>query len=306
MRTYSIFFVLAVLVVSACVPRVQLQEVETELARTRIDLHQTRDRLNAEQTRTSALESELEEYTSRMRALQASLEQAEAAREREIAALENALADAKRRGSVQAAELASQLDRARQERQTQIALLESELEAARLEAQRKAEELARINATYEGLMSGLKKEIEAGQVTITQLRGKLTVNLIDQILFDSGSAELNQDGQKVLDTVSEILRDVRDRRISVEGHTDNVPIARAARDRFPSNWELSTARSSTVVRYLTEKGVPADRLSATGFAYHRPIADNDTPESRRLNRRIEIVLLPELAADDEPTEAAAD
>jgi len=93
--------------------------------------------------------------------------------------------------------------------------------------------------------------------------------------------------------VVSILKDVKDKRIQIEGHTDNVPIVSALKKRFPTNWELSTARATEVVRYLQEQGgLDPKLLSATGYAEYQPVAANDTDEGKRKNRRIEIVLLP--------------
>ena len=96
----------------------------------------------------------------------------------------------------------------------------------------------------------------------------------------------------MLDRVAEILRKITDRQIKVEGHTDNVPIGPAIIDRFPTNWELSTARATTVVRHLQERGLDSKLLSAEGYSEYRPVASNETEEGRAKNRRIEIVLIP--------------
>ncbi len=116
--------------------------------------------------------------------------------------------------------------------------------------------------------------------------------MVDKILFDSGSAVIKKNGKQVLDRVAEILKNVKDQQINVEGHTDNVPISSRLLDRFPSNWELSTARATTGVRYLQERGVPPTVLSAQGYAEYQPVALNDKEENKAQNRRIEIVLVP--------------
>ncbi len=152
--------------------------------------------------------------------------------------------------------------------------------------------IARMKNTYESLVSEMKQEIKDGEIQITQLKDKLTVNLVDKVLFDSGSSAIKGKGQKVLDRVAEILKTVTDRQIKVEGHTDNVPISSALAEKFPTNWELSTARATTVVRYLQGRGINAAILSAEGFSEYRPVAPNDTPENKSKNRRIEIVLIP--------------
>ena len=158
--------------------------------------------------------------------------------------------------------------------------------------QEKAAEVARVKSTYEDLVGGLKDQINAGQVKITQLAGKLTVNMVDKILFPSGSAVLKPEGQKVLRSIGDVLKTIQDKDIRIEGHTDNVPITGALKEKFASNWELSTARATAVVRFLQdEDGIPAERLIASGYGEHRPIADNATPEGREQNRRIDVALV---------------
>ncbi|HEV2175475.1 MAG TPA: OmpA family protein, partial [Nitrospira sp.] len=124
-------------------------------------------------------------------------------------------------------------------------------------------------------------------------RDRLTINMVDRVLFDSGRAQIKPAGLKVLKQVSDVLNKVTDKQIRIEGHTDNVPISTKLQDRFKTNWELSTARATTVVRYLIDQGgVQPQTLSAVGYADTHPIAGNDTEEGRTSNRRIEIVLYP--------------
>jgi chemotaxis protein MotB len=157
----------------------------------------------------------------------------------------------------------------------------------------KAEQLEKATKTYEDLTKKLEKEIQEGQVQITEMKNRLTMTMVDKILFPSGSAEISKDGKKVLDKVIAILKDVKDKRIQVEGHTDNVRIVSSLKKKFPTNWELSTARATEVVRYLQEAGGIAPKLlSATGYSEYQPVAPNDTDEGKHKNRRIEIVLLP--------------
>ncbi|HEV8662966.1 MAG TPA: OmpA family protein [Candidatus Methylomirabilis sp.] len=157
----------------------------------------------------------------------------------------------------------------------------------------KEAELAKLTATYDNLVKDLKKEIEAGEIQVTQYRDLLTVNLVDKILFDSGRTEIKPRGLEVLQRVGDILKGVEGKEIRIEGHTDNVPIGAALAQRFPTNWELSTARATTVARFLQERvGIVAEKISAAGYSQFRPVASNDTEEGRRLNRRIEIVLAP--------------
>lgn len=160
-----------------------------------------------------------------------------------------------------------------------------------IEARKKA--VNELKGTYDSLVDELQEEIEKGRVAVTSLKDKLTLSMVDKILFDSGSAEVSKEGKKVLDRVGGILKKAHDKQIRIEGHTDNVKIGVSLRDKFPSNWELSSRRATNVVRYLQDKAdINPEVLSATGYGEYRPVASNDTDEGKAKNRRIEIVLLP--------------
>ena len=153
-----------------------------------------------------------------------------------------------------------------------------------------ADTLAAQNKTYLALTAQLQSEIKADQVRIKQLQGQLTVTLIDEILFASGSAEMHAQGRSTLEKIVGTLQTTSDKRIIIRGYTDNEPIGPALRARYPSNWELSTARASDVVRFLQAKGIDPKRLEAAGYGEYQPVASNATPAGRKENRRIEIVL----------------
>lgn len=143
---------------------------------------------------------------------------------------------------------------------------------------------------YQALSQQLQKDLSADQAQITRLQNQVKLTMVDSVLFSEGGYQLHRKGEEALDKVVPTLKTLTSGRIVVEGHTDNVPIGPALRARFPSNWELSTARATDVVRYLAEKGVPRNLLSAEGFGDTRPVASNDTPEGRAKNRRVEIVI----------------
>jgi chemotaxis protein MotB len=179
--------------------------------------------------------------------------------------------------------------------QERLRLKAEEADKARLEQERlaKEEEIARLTRTQEELSKSLQDEIAKGNITIQQVRDRLTINMVDRVLFDSGQAQVKPAGIKVLKQVGDVLNKITDKQIRIEGHTDNVPISSKLQDRFKTNWELSTARATTVVRYLIDQGgVDRQYLSAVGYADTRPQAPNDTEEGRSSNRRIEIVLYP--------------
>lgn len=173
--------------------------------------------------------------------------------------------------------------------ETQDKLRLSQQHANELEKEKEAVLQAR-----KSLEDEMRSTLESKDVTISKLQGKLTVNIVDRIMFDSGEAELKSGGAAVLRKVAGILSQHTNLQIHVVGHTDNVPIRPAARSRFPSNWELSTTRATAAVRYLTETaGVDPRRLGAVGYGEFRPIADNATPEGRARNRRIAVTILSE-------------
>ncbi len=170
-----------------------------------------------------------------------------------------------------------------------------EAEKTRLEQERAAKEaeIQRLSKTQEDLAKSLEAEIAKGDIRIKQVRDRLTINMVDRVLFDSGQGQVKPAGFKVLKQVADVIKTVTDKQVRIEGHTDNVPIGEKLRERFPTNWELSTARATSVVRYLIEEGgVDRSLLSAVGYADTRPVAGNDTEEGRKANRRIEITLYP--------------
>jgi chemotaxis protein MotB len=170
--------------------------------------------------------------------------------------------------------------------QTQVADLQKEKEAA--------------GQMANALEDEMRTNLESKDVTISKLQGKLTVNILDRVMFDSGEAILKPDGESVMRKIAAILAGHPELKIHVIGHTDNVPIRPEARSRFASNWELSTARALAAVHFLTEKAaVDPHRVGAVGYGEYRPIADNATVEGRARNRRIAITILPdELAGAD--------
>ncbi len=183
--------------------------------------------------------------------------------------------------------------------QSRAALSESleaqDAESKRLEEERAAmeAEIQHLTETHAALVKSLEAELAKGGIWIKRVRDRLSITMVDRLLFDSGRAQVKPDGLKVLKRVSDILKHVRDKQIRIEGHTDNVPIGTQLRNRFPTNWELSTARASSVVRYLIEQGgMNRASLSAIGYAENRPVASNDGEKGRAANRRIEIVLYP--------------
>jgi len=131
----------------------------------------------------------------------------------------------------------------------------------------------------------------ANQLTVSLKDGKVYVSLAESLLFPSGSDEVNPGGKEALNTLAQALLQNPDINVEVEGHTDSIPITK----RFPDNWALSVARSTAIVRLLTQQyGVPATRVTASGRGEFNPIDSNSSPEGRARNRRTEIILAPKL------------
>jgi chemotaxis protein MotB len=249
-------------------------------------------RLDGLENQNGQLNSELGKVRGQITDLEQKLRSGSASSREEIARLQK-----------QAADLEANTARIAKEQSQLAATLEQERLA-------KEEEIKRLTRTQEELSKSLQDEISKGNITIQQVRDRLTINMVDRVLFDSGKSQVKPAGVKVLKQVGDVINKISDKQIRIEGHTDNVPISSKLQDRFKTNWELSTARATTVVRYLIDQGgVDRQYLSAVGYADTHPLASNDTEEGRSSNRRIEIVLYPkdlkEIAGEVETSTAAS-
>jgi len=175
---------------------------------------------------------------------------------------------------------------------TELATAKEELSK---DVQAKTGELEQLKGTYNQLEDKMKDEIAKGDIKLSQSGGRLRVDLVDKILFDSGEAVISKRGEGVLSRVGAVLAAMDDKQIQVSGHTDSNPISEKLATQFPTNWELSVTRAVNVVRFLEEKAsVPAKNLIATGYGQYHPIASNKSAAGRARNRRIEILLTPSL------------
>ncbi len=264
--TRSLLAALVLLLSPACVMKSKYLELETEY-------HTTRDGLNAEVSQQKAtilrLEGEVEALDGQVKSLKAELERKEAAlndlREQNTSMLSN------QEG------LKGEIDR-----------MKSALEELE---RRKAETEARMKE-FKDLVSRFRKMIDAGTLDVRIVNGRMVVVLATDILFGSGSATLSKEGKAALSEVAAILATIEGRDFQIEGHTDNVPIGS---DRFPSNWYLASARAIGVVEHMISAGMPADRLSAASYGEFKPVDTNNTKEGKAKNRRIEIVVVPDLS-----------
>jgi chemotaxis protein MotB len=186
----------------------------------------------------------------------------------------------------------------------QVAALVAEKGTLEADLKAKADELAKLTATYDSLNTQLQQEIAKGEVLLSQQGGRINVEMVDAILFDSGKADVSTRGQEVLKRVGNAIAGVENKLIQVSGHTDDSPPVRDVAERYPTNWELSAARAVNVARFLAEKGgVSPKRLVAAGYGQFHPVASNRDGKGRAKNRRIEILLTPEI--DQKAAEATA-
>lgn len=181
----------------------------------------------------------------------------------------------------------------------QLASERGQLQAGLSDAQARLEELSRQKAaaearaaTFRTLVEKLRSMIDSGQIKVTIRNGRMLIALPNDVLFDSGKTAVKKDGQEAIGKIAQVLAGIADRRFLVAGHTDNVPIKTS---RFPSNWELSTARAVEVTRLLVAGGMRGEVLGAAGYAEFDPVGSNDSSDGKAQNRRIEIVLEPNLS-----------
>lgn len=228
---------------------------------------------------------------------QGTYEELQAEKNQEIAALQSqqaALAQQVRILQEQRAALEQEkgsLERAKEALDGQQAELLKQVNVLEIQKSKLMSASRQSQEQYDALVSNLSEQVQKGQLQVRRYRDMLTVDVAEQLFFDSGRATLKESGKAVLKEVADAMKAYEDKAIRVVGHTDNVPISKAAQKVFPSNWELSAARATTVVRFLQEAGIAPERLIATGRAEYAPVAPNESPEGRQKNRRIEITLI---------------
>ncbi len=279
----SIWLALTLLMpLSACVKKSTHEVALASLAEAREEGEELRNRVAAQEEREAELERELDALGQR----EARLEARVAELEREVRTLEALRSEA----VVGLNTTRSEVERL----QLLLSQRGSEYEALReqLATLRAIEEEIRDrNRIYEDMIGRFQSLIDGGQVSVNIVRGRMVIQLPQDILFASGSANIGAEGRRTLQEVGSVIAELDDREFQVEGHTDDVPIST---ERFPSNWELSSARALSVVRVLIQAGVDPVRVSGAGFGEFQPVASNDDAAGRRRNRRIEIVMLPNL------------
>jgi chemotaxis protein MotB len=245
---------LAISLLAVALPGCKAKQLEAELAQVRDQLLQTETERDAARAEGARLAKENQSYQERIGELESELGQ-----------------------------LTAQLeDLAKKQGMTAKELAELREEKAKREKELKV---------YKDLFAQLKALVDAGTIEVVFRKGRMTVKLSNAILFDSGQAKLRPQGEEAVGQLVPALKSVGQREFLVAGHTDNVPIKTA---RYRSNWELSTARSVSMVDAMIQQGYPPSGIGAAGFAEFDPIADNATEDGREQNRRIEIILMPNL------------
>ena len=257
---------LLLLLALACVPKKDYDALQAEMNALRVDQS-----------------SQLEERDARITTLGEAL----AAEQGRATGLEDEIARLKAEleaANTEKAQLVSDRSRLR----SSVAEMEQALNEL---AERKRAADRRIEQ-YQDLLSRFQKLIDSGRLQVRIVDGRMVVALATDILFASGSAELSEEGAVAIKEVAQVLAEIPDRAYQVEGHTDNVAIKTA---QYPSNWELASARATVVVKEMIAAGLDGERLSAASFSKYRPVAANDSREGRAQNRRIEIVVIPDLS-----------
>jgi chemotaxis protein MotB len=275
----------------------QVADLEAELVTVRAALADTEAALASETEKgahlselVSSLEARAAELTSSLDSLSGTVEALQTRGRKDDqkkAELEQLLASLRDTSAQTAAEVEAARTRIA-ELDTERARLTAEADALRAEKAALAEK----TEEYDLLVSALESEIDAGEIKITELSGRLTVNVSNAILFDSGKYTLKSAGTEALGKVAQVLAQVGDRTIAVEGHTDDDAVRAGA--AYADNWALASLRASTVVSLLVSEGVDPLGIRAVGLGEFRPVASNEDDQGKAANRRTEIVLLPKL------------
>ena len=243
------------------------------------NLKMLQNRVESLESQKQALESELETTTNKLNATNKELDAKNAELEQtnqKLAEINDVLASRTRQLQAMNDELAA--------KQKALADTTQKLQAT-------ADYMKKTDKLYDDLVNQLSSELDAKTIKIKEMKDGVNVNLSEDILFSSGSAELNESGKKVIAKVSEKLKDIP-HQVIVAGFTDNVPIRGSLTKKYPTNWELAGARAASVVRLLEKQGVDSNKLTAVSYGENKPVESNKTPEGRSQNRRIEIHLRP--------------
>lgn len=271
--TKRLVLCLALVAATGCVKKSEYEALE---ARAKQDHDTLSSQLAAEKERGVSLEAALAQEQAKSKALG-----------EEIERLKGELAAAQERFLAQQQQLTEMVKNSTNLK----ASIQEMQDALNVLREQKRQTEARV-AEFKKLLNSFKALIDAGKLKVKVVRGRMVVELPSDVLFASGSIDLSEAGKASIAEVGTIFVTMKDREFQIEGHTDDQPIRTA---RFPSNWELAAGRAIAVSQILIKSGLPPERVSAASFGEFRPVAANDKPESRAHNRRIEIVLVPDLS-----------
>jgi chemotaxis protein MotB len=286
MRTRHVFLALTAVAVAGCgVSKDKHAALQKQLDETRTSLSRQLD----ERGETIAeLEKDIADKDKRI----IELEEEIAGKRGELAKLTESSTQEAARLQTEVTKLEGELANVLADR-SQLKASAQEMKTALAEASKRRAEAERRVAEFRTLLARFKTLIDAGKLRVIIADGKMVLELPTDVLFPSGSAKLSDEGGLAIAEVTGVLIGLTDRRFQVEGHSDNVPIKTR---RFPSNWELASARATVVVNTMMAAGMSGDRISAASFGEFHPVASNDTEEGRAANRRIQIVVVPDLSS----------
>jgi chemotaxis protein MotB len=250
------------------------------------ELKNAKERISELESAIKMKDQRLSESEKRLRTLQEDLEEEKKTKDASLAQLRKRLQDAQSHSRF--------LEEEDAKKRNELGKLAEKLLTLQGEKATAERKVGQLKSTYEALICDLKEQIENQEVTIKRFEEKISVTFIDRILFEFGRATVSPEGEEILRKVGESLRAVKGKKIKVVGHTDDRPINPEYYFKFPSNWELSAARASAVVRHFQEEtGLDPASLEAVGRSFYNPVSDNDTAEGRAQNRRVEIIIAPE-------------
>ena len=292
--------ILLLVLLSGCVSSSKYEALQAEHQQTTSERDQLLKDKAALEDKIAALQTKLDEMQSKAQQLDAELAQTSAildSKKKELQSTQSRLDTTQNQLKATSTELdatSQRLETAKSslsEASDVLAKKDQALKEKEEELQKASAYMKRTNELYDQLVGELKNEVAAKQVKVKEMKDGINVNLSEDILFPSGSADLNKSGQEVITRVSNKLAG-KEYQIIVVGFTDNVPIRGNLAKRYPTNWELAGARAASVVRLLESTGIDSTKLIASSYGDNFPVASNDTEEGRAQNRRIEIRLRP--------------
>lgn len=284
LRTILLPSAAALIVLSTgCVSRTKYEALETRLKSAEEELekrNKTVEELSVSLQSESAKSTDLSKKATALEAKAGTLEQKASSLEQKASTLEKTVTAVSKDKSI----LEGSLNQVQSDNdKLRIALAEME--------KNKAETEKRV-AEYQDLLVKFKTLIDAGKLNVRMVDGRMVVALNSDLLFRSGSSTLTTDGRKAVQEVAALLQAIPDKKFQIEGHTDNVGISGG---KFASNWELAAARAISVLKKMVEAGMPDTRISAASYGEAKPARPNDSKEGRAANRRVEIVVVPDLS-----------